>query len=76
MASGGQEKSLNEYKPKFSVTEAFSAVVQFWQITFLLKNVNKNCQDFTLWMLFFRSKTGSANISLALLWRFEATCSV
>lgn len=29
MASGGQEKSLNEYKPKFSVTEAFSSVVQF-----------------------------------------------
>lgn len=29
MASGGWEKSLNEYKPKFSVTEAFSSVVQF-----------------------------------------------
>lgn len=29
MASEGQEKSLNESKPRFSVTEAFSSVVQF-----------------------------------------------
>lgn len=48
----------------------------FWQIKFLLKNVNKSYQDFTLWIIFFRSKMGSANISLTLLWRFEATCSV
>lgn len=29
MASGGQEKSLNESKPKFSITKAFSSAVQF-----------------------------------------------
>jgi len=29
MASGRQEKSLKEHKPKFSVTEAFSSLVHF-----------------------------------------------
>lgn len=52
----------------FQLLRPFLLQGNFWQIKFLLTNVNKYCQDFTLWMLFYRSNTGFGNISLPLLW--------
>lgn len=52
----------------FRLLRPFLLQCNFWQIKFLLTNVNKYCQDFTLWMLFYRSNTGFGNISLPLLW--------
>lgn len=67
MASGQQEKSLNESKTKFSVTEAFSSAGQFLANQISTDKCKQILSGFHS-LLFYRSNTGFGNISLPLLW--------
>lgn len=76
MASGAREKSLNESKTKFSITKASSSVVQFLANQISTDKCKQILSGFHSLNAVLQGQTSSANISLTLLWRFEATHSV
>lgn len=76
MASGVQEKSLNESKPKFSITKASSSAVQFLANQISTDKCKQILSGFHSLNAVLQEQTNSANISLTLLWRFKATYSV
>lgn len=76
MASGRQEKSLNESKPKFSIAKASSSAMQFLANQISTDKCKQIVSGFHSLNAALQEQRGSANISLTLLLRFEATCSV
>lgn len=76
MASGGQEKSLNEPKSKFSITKPSSSAVQFLANQISTDKCKQILSGFHSLNAVLQEQTSSANIFLTLLWRFEAIHSV
>lgn len=67
MASGGQEKSLTESKPKFSITKASSSAVKFLANQISTDKCKQILSGFHCLSAVLQEQTSSANISYIVM---------
>lgn len=76
MASGQQEKSLNDSKTKFSVTEAFSSAVQFLANQISTDKCKQILSRFHSLNAVLQEQHRFWQYLSPIVMRFETTCSV